>query len=76
MPRLLRSKVLRSCALDMKGKCQLISKCLFGASNSPKNELENSNFCPSLLGQKFFVWFLRELKTTKCPFKINGPLEP
>ena len=28
----------------------------------PKNELENHNFCPSLLGQKFFVRLLVELK--------------
>jgi hypothetical protein len=28
----------------------------------PKNELENSNFCPSLMGQNFFVRFLEELK--------------
>ena len=40
----------------------------------PKNELENSNFCPSLLGQKFFVCFLGELKKTKCPFEIKWPL--
>ena len=40
----------------------------------PKNELENSNFCPSLLGQTFFVRFLGELKTPKSPFEINWPL--
>ena len=40
----------------------------------PKNKLENSNFCSSLLGQKFFVRFLEELKTPKRPFKINWPL--
>ena len=28
----------------------------------PKYELENSNLCPSLLGQKFFVRFLGEFK--------------
>jgi hypothetical protein len=39
-----------------------------------KNELENSIFCPSLLGQKFFVLSLGELKKTKCPFEINRPL--
>ena len=39
----------------------------------PKNELENVNFCPSVLGQKFFVRFLGELKK-KCPFEINWPL--
>ena len=36
----------------------------------PKNEFENLNFCPSLLGQKFFVCFLEELKEPKCPFEI------
>ena len=41
---------------------------------SQKTELENSNFCPSLLGQKFLVHFLEELKKTKNPFKINWPL--
>ena len=28
-----------------------------------KEKLENVNFCPSLLGKKFFVRFLGELKT-------------
>ena len=41
----------------------------------PKNELENSNFCPSLLGHIFFVRFLGELKTPKSPFEINWPLQ-
>ena len=35
----------------------------------PKNELENVNFCPSLLGQKFFIRFLGELKKPKKPFR-------
>ena len=39
----------------------------------PKNELENVNFCPSLLGQKFFVRFLGELKKTKSLFENNWP---
>ena len=39
----------------------------------PKNELWNVNFCPSLLEQKFFVCFLKELKKTKSPFEINWP---
>ena len=40
----------------------------------PKNNFGNSNFCPSLLEQKFFLCFLEELKKqTKCPFKINFP---
>ena len=55
-------------------KGQLITKCLFGAFNSSKNEFGNSNFCPSLLGKKFFVCFLGELKKPKCPFEINWPL--
>ena len=37
----------------------------------PKNELENSNFCSSLLGQKFFVHFLGELNKSKGLFEIN-----
>ena len=41
---------------------------------SQKNELENVIFCPSLLGQKFFVHFLEELKKPKFPFEINWPL--
>ena len=40
----------------------------------PKNEIEHSNLCPSLLGQKFFVRFLVELKKTKSRFKIKWPL--
>jgi hypothetical protein len=35
----------------------------------PKNELENVNFFPSLLGQKFFVRFLGELKKPKKPLR-------
>ena len=34
----------------------------------------NVNLCPSLLGQKFFVHFLEEMKKPKSPFKINWPL--
>ena len=52
-------------------KGQLISKCLFDVFISSKNEFENHNFCPSLLGQKFFVCFLEELKKAKSPFEIN-----
>ena len=44
------------------------------SSNLPKNELENVNFCPRLLGQKIFVPFLEELKKPKSPLEINGPL--
>ena len=41
---------------------------------SQKNKLENSNFCPSLLGEKFFVCFLGKLKKTKCSFENYWPL--
>ena len=37
----------------------------------PKNELENVNFWPSLLGQKFIVCILGELKKPKSRFEIN-----
>jgi hypothetical protein len=56
------------------GKGHLISKCLSIVNNSPKNELEKSNFCPSLLGQTFFPCFLGELEILKSPFEINWPL--
>jgi hypothetical protein len=36
-----------------------------------KNELEKVNFCPSLLGQKFFVRFLEELKKQKTVPKLT-----
>ena len=36
----------------------------------PKNELETSNFCPGLLGQKFFVRFLEELKKKNVLSKL------
>ena len=52
-------------------KGQLISKGNFVSSILPKNELENFNFCPSLLGHKFFVRFLEELKKPKSTFEIN-----
>jgi hypothetical protein len=42
--------------------------------NFHKNELENVNFCPNLLGQQLFVLFLGEFKKPKSPFEINGPL--
>ena len=48
-------------------KGQLISKGNF----LPKNKLDFSNFCLSLLGQKFFVHFLEELKKPESPFEIN-----
>ena len=41
----------------------------------PKNELKDVNFCPSLLGQKFFVRFLGDLKKPKSPFEINLTLQ-
>jgi hypothetical protein len=62
----------RKLDLAHHAKGQLISKCIFGVFNSSKkNELENFNFCPSLMGQKFFVRFLEEMKTPKRLFEIN-----
>ena len=43
-------------------KGQLISNEILVSSILPKNELENVNFCPGLLGQKFLFCFLGELK--------------
>ena len=40
----------------------------------PKDKLENVNFCPILLRQKFFIRFLGEWKKPKSPFKIDWPL--
>ena len=54
--------------MNMLTKGQLIWKGHFGVFNSSKNELENFDFCPSLLGQKFFVHFLEELKTPRKLF--------
>ena len=51
-------------------KGQLFSKGLFVI-----NKLENFIFCPCLLGQKFLVCFLEELKTRRSPFEINWPLK-
>ena len=48
---------------------QLISKGDFGL---PKNKLEKFNFCPSLLGKKFFVRFLEELKAPKDVSKLTN----
>ena len=43
-----------------------------------KNEHENSNFCPSLLGQQIFVRFLGELKKQTniltCPKLVCTPV--
>ena len=60
-------------SLNVRGstKGHLISKGDFSVFNSPKNELENVDFRPSLLGQKFFIRFLGELKKLKSPFEIN-----
>ena len=49
-------------------KGQLISKCLFDVFISSKNEFENHNFCPSLLGQKFFCLFFGRIEKTKKTF--------
>ena len=55
--------------LKLRTKGQLISKCLFDVFNSSKNELENHNFCRSLLGQKFFVHFFGRIEKTKKTFR-------
>ena len=47
-------------------KGQLISKSFFCALIHPKNELENLNFCPSLLGQgRHFCLFFGRIESTK-----------
>ena len=56
---------------DQQAKGQLISKGNLSVFNSPKKELKNVNFCPSLMGQKFFVCFLGKLKKPKSPLGIN-----
>ena len=50
------------CYWLLAAKGQLISKGNFAV---PKNKLENFNFCPSLLGQTFFVRFMKEFKKPK-----------
>ena len=54
--------------LKLKPKDQLTSKGNFGVFNLSKNELENFNFCPSLLRQKFFVLFLWRIEKNKKSF--------
>ena len=49
-------------------KGQLVSKGNLVSSILPKSKLENLNFCPSLLGQKFFLRFLEEFKNYKKSF--------
>ena len=62
----------KSCALALKvGLFRNVFGVFQKTPKTSKNELENLNFCPSLLGQKFFVRFLEELKTQKSPFEIN-----
>ena len=41
----------------------LTTKGNFGVLNSSKNDFEIVDFCSILLGQKFFVPFLEDLKT-------------
>ena len=64
-----QTRILTIQLFPRTNKGQLISKCLCGVSNSPKNEIENSNFWPSLLEQKIFVHFMGELKKTKMSFR-------
>ena len=53
-------------------KGQLILNEIFSFFIAPKNQLENVNFCPSLLGQKFFIHFLGELKRPKSTSKLTN----
>jgi hypothetical protein len=62
--------VEQNCDQHYYSKGQLISKGNFSVFNPPK-KLENVNFCPSLLGQKFIVRFWGELKKPKSPFKFE-----
>ena len=56
-------------AFKMVAKGQLILK---GTSSIlPKNELENVNFCPQLLGQIFFVCLMGELKKKLALSKLT-----
>ena len=48
--------------LDMELKVSWSRKEILVSSILPQNELENVDFCSSLLGQKFFVRFLGKLK--------------
>ena len=50
-------------------KGQLISKGNFIVHNSPKNELENVNFCPSLLGAETFRSFFGIIEKTEMPLR-------
>ena len=56
-------------------KVSLSRKEILMSSILPKNKLKNAKFCPSLLGQKFFVCFLEEFKKPNSPFEINWPLK-
>jgi hypothetical protein len=57
--------------VHLKKLLHLCTKENFGVFILPKNQLENFNFCPSLLEQKFFVRFLEESKKPTSPFEIN-----
>ena len=52
-------------------KGQLISKCLFGIFNSPKNEQKQFGLRYSKIKVDFFVCFLGDLKIQKNTFEIN-----
>ena len=54
------------------GKGQLISKCLFGVFNSPKNERKKFDFTTMIPQIDLFsLVFWVKLKTPKKHFKIN-----
>ena len=52
-------------------KGQLILKGNFSVFNTPKNELGNGTFCPSLMGQEFFVPFWENRKNQKTLSKLT-----
>ena len=59
----------------LQGKCQLISKCLFGVFNfSHKTNNNKSTWGIIVLKLNIFVRFLRELRIPKSSFEINWPL--
>ena len=56
----------------MKSELKLCSKVqVLVSSILPNLKLENVDFCPSLMGQNFFVRNFGDLKKTKSPFEIK-----
>ena len=57
---------------SQKSGGQLFSKVNLSVFISPKNELKNVNFCPSLQRQKFFTHFFGESEK-KALSKLTDP---